>query len=94
MGVFSDRLLVYECSTDITGAVNPPFLSILRAGTLPSPSANPALNSDTCWVNLALVYQSLPLALQQRIEELNGLHDLYELVSEHPLVTRHPVLLI
>lgn len=58
--------------TDITGAVNPPFLSVLRAGTLPSPREEPALNSDTHWVDLAQAYASLPTELQQLIEHVGS----------------------
>ena len=49
-----------------------------------------ATNGDTKWCNLAAAYSSLPAPLQRRIERLQGVHDLYELSSEHPLVSVHP----
>ena len=78
--------------TDISGAINPPFLSLLRPerGGVPPPSAHPSTNGDTYWCNLAAAYSALPAELRALVQGRYGLHDLYELASEHPLVTVHP----
>jgi taurine dioxygenase len=87
---------------DITSAINPPAISILRGVTLPP------YGGDTEWTNLAAAYEGLSETLRGYIDGLRGLHytatpDLepgsqaYEdyrkrrkLVSEHPIVRVHP----
>lgn len=89
--------------TDITAAVNPPSVSILRGVEIPP------YGGDTFWTNLAAAYLGLSEPLRKFLETLDGLHR-FELPSEkanasqylskiesrfmessHPLVTVHPV---
>ena len=80
--------------TDITGSVNPPFLSVLRPapGGIPSHSDDPAIaaNNETSWVNLAAAYEALSPAQKERIEGLRAYHEHYDLGSVHPLVAVAP----
>lgn len=87
---------------DITSAINPPAISILRGVTLPP------YGGDTQWTNLAAAYEGLSETMRGFVDGLRGLHytatpDLepgtqaYEdykkrrkLVSEHPIVRVHP----
>jgi len=88
--------------TDITAAVNPPGVSILRGDILPP------YGGDTQWTNLAVAYEALSPPLRTFIDRLTGIHrfapasgrqaspdyrDRVEdqtLVAEHPLVRLHP----
>ena len=87
---------------DITSAINPPAISILRGVTLPP------YGGDTQWTNLATAYDGLSETLRAFVDTLRGLHytaapavepgtKAYEdyfkrrkLVSEHPIVRVHP----
>lgn len=87
---------------DITSAINPPAISILRGVTLPP------YGGDTQWTNLAAAYDGLSETLRACVDTLRGLHytaapavepgtKAYEdyfkrrkLVSEHPIVRVHP----
>ena len=87
---------------DITSAINPPAISILRGVTLPP------YGGDTQWTNLAAAYDGLSETLRAFVDTLRGLHytaapavepgtKAYEdyfkrrkLVSEHPIVRVHP----
>ena len=87
---------------DITSAINPPAISILRGVTLPP------YGGDTQWTNLAAAYDGLSETLREFVDKLRGLHytatpavepgtKAYEdyfkrrkLVSEHPIVRVHP----
>jgi taurine dioxygenase len=92
--------------TDVTGALNPPYLSILRPGqTAPARgwSTHPELADlhpsgghpgATHWVNLAAVYESLPPVLKREAAALFCHHDSPsnsgDCAAEHPLVAAHP----
>jgi len=87
---------------DITAAINPPSLSILRGDKVP------AYGGDTMWTNLVAAYEGLSPVLRDFVDGLRGLHRFepprgtdttedYEdmvkrrgLTSEHPLVRVHP----
>lgn len=87
---------------DITSAINPPAVSILRGVTIPDQGG------DTHWTNLAAAYNGLSPTLRGFLDGLRGIHmsapppadaDAKEhedfkrrntLVSEHPLVRVHP----
>lgn len=88
--------------TDITAAINPPSVSILRGEEIPP------YGGDTLWTNLAAAYLGLSEPLRSFLETLNGLHH-FEIPAEnakasaylsdvekrymessHPLVTVHP----
>ena len=87
---------------DITSAINPPAISILRGVTLPP------YGGDTQWTNLAAAYDGLSETLRAFVDTLRGLHytaapavepgtKAYEdyfkrrkLFSEHPIVRVHP----
>lgn len=87
---------------DITSAVNPPGMSILRGVTLPP------YGGDTQWTDLGAAYRGLSETMRGFVDGLRGVHytanpDLepgtqaYEdykkrrkLVSEHPIVRVHP----
>ena len=90
----ADRCWLPTGHTDITGSVNPPFLSVLRPapGGVPSHSDDPAIaaNNETCWVNLAAAYEALSPAQKERIEGLRAYHEHYDLGSVHPLVAVAP----
>lgn len=88
--------------TDITAAVNPPSLSILRGDVVPP------YGGDTQWTNLAVAYDALSPTLRSFLDGLRAVHrfapatgskatDAYRdsvaantLVTEHPLITVHP----
>ena len=91
--------------TDVTGALNPPFLSILRPGQTSAggwsaapevASIHPSGHNLQCthWVNLVACYETLPAALKDRIEPLFCHHDSPgnsgDCKTEHPLVAVHP----
>lgn len=87
---------------DITAAVNPPAVSILRGDVIPP------YGGDTFWANLVVAYESLSEPLQKFAETLRGIHrfqppvgvdatDEYRemqerrrLATEHPIVRVHP----
>ena len=87
---------------DITAAINPPALSILRGVVVPP------YGGDTCWTNLAVAYEALSPSLRRWVETLRGIHqfdppsksgenaaydevvDKRRMVSSHPIVTVHP----
>ncbi|MEZ5657178.1 MAG: TauD/TfdA family dioxygenase [Burkholderiaceae bacterium] len=87
---------------DVTAAINPPSLSMLRGETVPP------YGGDTQWTNLAVAYQALSPELQRWVDTLHGMHQYdppsasseaaaYDevvqrrrMVSRHPLVTVHP----
>jgi len=87
--------------TDITAAVNPPGMSILRGVTVPP------YGGDTLWTNLAAAYEGLSEPMQRFLDGLRGIHrfDVVNvhaateagtggtesvLEAEHPLVRVHP----
>ena len=87
---------------DITAAVNPPAVSILRGVTIPP------YGGDTLWANLVVAYDSLSEPVRNFVDGLRGLHkfqppgeiDVTEeykamqerrrLTTEHPMVRVHP----
>jgi taurine dioxygenase len=87
---------------DITAAINPPAMSVLRGVVVPP------YGGDTYWTNLAVAYQALSPSLRQWIDTLRGIHEFdppaksgenaaYDevvnkrrMVSSHPIVTVHP----
>lgn len=87
---------------DITAAINPPSISILRGEIVPP------YGGDTQWTNLVAAYHSLSPTMRNFVDGLRGIHRFtppqgadasneYEalvrrrtLVSEHPLVRVHP----
>jgi taurine dioxygenase len=87
---------------DITAAVNPPAVSILRGVTIPP------YGGDTLWANLVVAYDSLSEPIRNFVDGLRGLHkfqppgeiDVTEeyktmqerrrLTTEHPMVRVHP----
>ena len=87
---------------DITAAVNPPAVSILRGVTIPP------YGGDTLWANLVVAYDSLSEPIRNFVDGLRGLHkfqpptevDITEeyramqkrrqLTTEHPMVRVHP----
>jgi len=87
---------------DITSAINPPAMSILRGVTLPP------YGGDTQWTDLGAAYRGLSETMRGFVDGLRGLHytaapavepgtKAYEdymkrrkLVSEHPIVRVHP----
>jgi taurine dioxygenase len=92
--------------TDLTPAVNPPAISILRAEAVPS------YGGDTQWTSLTAAYDGLPEPLRDFADGLRAEHsffagcqmlrhdpldrqvlklnDDYPLVSVHPVVRVHP----
>ena len=54
---------------DMTYVERPPMAAILYAIEIP-PSGG-----DTYWANMCLAYETLPAALQRRIEQLEAIHD-------------------
>lgn len=54
--------------TDVTFAVEPPAISVLRAVKLPE------VGGDTQWANTEAAYQRLPGALKRLADELHALH--------------------
>ncbi|MCI4675937.1 TauD/TfdA dioxygenase family protein [Candidatus Mycolicibacterium alkanivorans] len=92
-----------EWHTDVTALVNPPAVSILRAGN------TPVRGGDTSWTNLVAAYAGLPDSIKDLVDGLRaehrfgGRHPVFEegsiygekvaktpLVSEHPVVRVHP----
>jgi taurine dioxygenase len=87
--------------TDLTPAVNPPALSILRAEIVPP------YGGDTQWTNLAAAYAGLSEQLRRLVDGLRAEHAFFAgcqmlqhdvedaavlaLNREHPLVSVHPV---
>jgi alpha-ketoglutarate-dependent sulfate ester dioxygenase len=90
--------------TDVTAAVNPPAVSILRADVVPD------IGGDTQWTNLQAAYQGLSPAVRSFVDGLRAEHryggpdsrlsrgSLYSrrvednlLVAIHPVVRVHPV---
>jgi taurine dioxygenase len=88
--------------TDVTAAVNPPWCSVLRATDVPEDTGV----GDTCWVSLQAAYEGLPPELKHSVGTLRGIHRyagsnagdsayaraqaVRTMVSNHPLVIRHP----
>jgi len=88
--------------TDITAAVNPPKIAILRGVTIPP------FGGDTMWTNLAVAYDALSTPIKALVDGLRTIHafapppgaksvEAYNesvrrrtLKTEHPLVTVHP----
>lgn len=56
--------------TDVTFRERPSIASILRARLLP------ALGGDTIWSDAAAAYEGLPIAVKERIENLDAEHDI------------------
>jgi len=72
---------------DLSGALNPPAISILRAVELPPETDGDA---TTGFGNLAAAYKMLPDTLKEQLCGLRARHAAYGLESVHPLVTVHP----
>ncbi len=89
--------------SDVTGVVNPPAASILRAGQVP------AYGGDTLFTNLAIAYEHLSAPLRTLVDGLWARHQFggqtsdYDndsiyaakvranpIVSDHPVVRVHP----
>lgn len=82
---------------DITAAINPPSISILRGVVVPP------YGGDTMWTNLAAAYEGLSPALRAWLETLHGEHRYElptgsaqskaydELVEQRTMVTHHPL---
>ncbi|MGD9946659.1 MAG: TauD/TfdA dioxygenase family protein [Burkholderiaceae bacterium] len=89
--------------TDVTGVVNPPAASLLRAGTVP------AYGGDTLFTNLAIAYEHLSAPIKRLIDGLTARHQfggyrndfenetVYASkvranpnVADHPVVRVHP----
>lgn len=97
-----ERRLWTGWHTDVTAAVNPPAIAILRGATIPP------YGGDTQWTNLVVAYEALSAPLRAFVQTLRGEHRFSPppgadasaeylalvkqntLVSEHPLVTVHP----
>lgn len=84
--------------TDVTAAVNPPAVTLLRAHEVPE------RGGDTSWTNLVAAYEGLPEPLQQFVLGLRAEHrfggrrplwgadsEYGRKVQENPFVTEHPV---
>lgn len=56
--------------TDVTFRERPSIASILRARLLP------AIGGDTIWSDAAAAYEGLPIAVKERIENLDAEHDI------------------
>ena len=87
---------------DITAAINPPAVSILRGVEIPP------YGGDTFWTNLAVAYDGLSETLRGFVDGLSGLHifkppkeievteeyaeqrEVRRMASEHPIVRVHP----
>ncbi len=61
---------VNKWHTDVTFRERPSIASILRARLLP------ALGGDTIWSDAAAAYEGLPIAVKERIENLDAEHDI------------------
>ncbi|WP_040831916.1 TauD/TfdA dioxygenase family protein [Nocardia jiangxiensis] len=88
--------------TDVTAAVNPPAISILRAEVVPD------FGGDTTWTNLVAAYEGLSEPLRTFVDGLRAVHRFGAsrtatdddaqsrrirdnlLISEHPVVRVHP----
>jgi len=88
--------------TDVTPAINPPAVSILRGDVVP-----PA-GGDTQWADMVAAYEALSPRMRAFIDDLRGIHyyganagtntrreyqdqvNRNRIVSEHPLVRVHP----
>ena len=87
---------------DVTPAINPPAVSILRGDTMPP------FGGDTQFTDLVAAYNALSPAIREFVDELRGIHR-YQgnaavnvskeyldtlnqnlIISEHPLVRVHP----
>lgn len=85
---------------DITAAINPPAMSILRGVIVPP------YGGDTQWTNLAVAYDALSPSLQRWVETLHGIHQFDpptrkgenaaydEVVSKRTMITRHPLVTV
>jgi len=84
--------------TDVTAAVNPPAVSILRAEVVPE------IGGDTQWTNLQAAYEGLSPAVQSFVEGLRAEHryggkdsgysandKLVKRIEDNLLVAIHPV---
>jgi taurine dioxygenase len=83
--------------TDVTGAINPPAASILRAVNVPS------FGGDTQWTNLVAAYEGLSAPLKALADTLKAEHrfnggshyprngKFAERIAVNPLVSIHPV---
>ncbi|KAF1049156.1 TauD/TfdA dioxygenase family protein [Xylophilus sp.] len=83
--------------TDVTAAVNPPAVLILRAVNVP------AVGGDTTWTNLVAAYEGLPQPLKDLADSLKAEHRFFasthypadhpfaKRVNANPLVSIHPV---
>ena len=83
---------------DITAAINPPSISILRGVIVPP------YGGDTMWTNLAAAYSALSPALKAWLDTLHGEHrydppsgssnsgEYDEVVSENAMATTHPLI--
>ena len=87
---------------DITAALNPPSVSILRGVTIPP------YGGDTLWANLVVAYEHLSEPVRNFVDGLRGLHKFQppaeidateeyramqerrRLTTEHPIVRVHP----
>jgi taurine dioxygenase len=102
---FQDQVLLRPWTgwhTDITGAINPPMASILRADIVPP------YGGDTQFTSMMAAYEALSPAMQAFVGNLRGIYRnappagvetskeyaamirKRTLVSEHPLVRVHP----
>jgi alpha-ketoglutarate-dependent sulfate ester dioxygenase len=83
--------------TDVTAAVNPPAISILRAETVPD------IGGDTQWTNLVAAYEGLSRPLQEFLSPLRAEHryggsdaqgngSYSKRVQDNLLVAVHPVI--
>ena len=88
--------------SDVTTAINPPAISLLRAVSVPP------YGGDTRWTNLVAAYNGLSDVMRDFVDTLRGIHrftppkvdavsvdpnlvrQITEQISEHPLVRVHP----
>ncbi|MEZ5649683.1 MAG: TauD/TfdA family dioxygenase [Burkholderiaceae bacterium] len=85
---------------DITAAINPPAMSILRGDVVPP------YGGDTQWTNLVVACDALSPSLRAWLETLNGIHQfdpptkgtdssVYdEVVSKRTMITSHPLITV
>jgi taurine dioxygenase len=64
--------------TDLSTAVNPPKMSVLRAAVIPSHGG------DTQWTNLEAAYAGLPAPLQALADRLEAEHDFFAAYDMRP----------
>jgi len=102
---YAGEYLFYPWSgwhTDVTPAINPPAVSILRGDEVP------AAGGDTQWADMVAAYDALSPRMRTFIDDLRGIHyyganagtrtrkeyqdqvNRNRIVSEHPLVRVHP----